>query len=599
MLKKLKDGLRLRRGLKLVWAGSRKWVFLSLILTVAIGVLPVGSLYLQKLFFDAFADGMVDGTGIAAKTLIVLVLAMAGIEIVIAGFRSLAAYVTTAQGQTLQDYVMQRLHKKSIELDLSFYETPSYFDSLHIAQTEAPKRTAAFVDVLAAIAREGLSLVSVLALLMTYHWGIALLLLVAVAPGFLVQVKSSNKLFQWQKEASGREREANYYHDLLTQAVAAKESRVFGFGPVISEWYVVLRTRLREELLRIAHWKQTRSFFVTVGATLALFGGFFLFAKATSQGVFTLGDMALFYAGFNRAQGHLRALVAGVSGLYESNLFLGKLFEVLESKSKIVSPKSPIGFDENASPEIALKNVSFKYPGTTRQALSDVSLTITPGEHVAIVGKNGSGKSTFVKLLCRLYDRTEGEVTINGIDVREVDLAKYRSRFSVLFQDYLQFGLSAQKNIWLGDVSRDLEDGEAIAEAARLSGAAGVIDRLPEGYETVLGKVIKEGEQLSQGEWQKLALARALYTNAKVTILDEPTSWMDPESEQEFFDQFHRLSTGRTAIMISHRLSTVKMVDRIVVMERGQILEIGKHDELMAKKGRYFELYELQAKDYR
>ncbi len=597
MLKKIREGLRLRRGLELVWIASPKWVLAGLGVTLVIGLLPVLSLYLQKLFFDAFAEGLIEGAGIALKTLFWLVLGMASVEIVIAGFRSVAAYVTTAQGETVQDYVMGKLHRKSIELDLSFYETPSYYDSLHIAQTEAPKRTAVFVEVLSTIAREGLSLVSVMFLLITYHWGIALLLIIAVGPGLLVQVKSSNRLFRWQQEAAARQREATYYHDLLTQANAAKELRVYGFGRIVAGWYEQLRIRLRGELLRIAYWKQTRSFFVNATSVMALFAGFYFFAKATASGVFTLGDMALFYAAFNRAQGHLRGLILGVSGLYESNLFLGKLFEVLETEPSIDTPMRKAIRLNGKMPEIVFDGVGFQYPGSERKAIEGISLTIKPGEHIAIVGKNGSGKSTFVKLVCRLYDRTEGCIRVGSHDIRDYKLDEYRKRISALFQDYLQLGMSVRNNIWLGNVDRD--DEEAIRDCARLSGADSFLNGMTEGYDTILGKVIKEGEQLSQGEWQKLALSRALFCDADVTILDEPTSWMDPESEQEFFDRFHVLSKGRTAIMISHRLSTVTMVDRIVVMEAGRILEIGDHKELMARRGRYFELFELQAKSYR
>ncbi|EDY80649.1 ABC transporter, ATP-binding protein [Verrucomicrobiia bacterium DG1235] len=597
MLRKIKEGLKLKRGLFLVWESSRRWVIVAALLTVGIGVLPVVSLYLQKLFFDEFTAGLIGEIGVSFAMLATLIAAMAGTEIVSSLLRSISTYSTTAQGEVVQDYVMSNLHKKSVELDLGYYETPSYFDSLHIAQTEAPKRTAKFVEVLSAIARDGLSLIAVLALLLTYHWAISALLFFAVVPGLFVQVKSSDKLFRWQKSAAGRQREADYYHSLLTQSNAAKESRVFGFGPVVAGWYSQLRIRLREELLKITYWKQTRIFLVNACSIAALFIGFYYFARAAVDGVFTIGDMALFYAAFNRAQNYLRQLIAGISSLYESNLFLGNLFEVLDTQPIVTSPEKPLVALSSAPSRIVFKDVDFKYPGTVRQALSGISLSIEPGEHIAIVGKNGSGKSTFVKLICRLYDCSSGSISLGGQDIRSLDLQAYRKRFSVLFQDHLQFSLSVKNNIMLGDT--DCADEALMKEAACLSGADEIVRKLPKGYETSLGKILIEGEQLSQGEWQKVALARALYRRAEITILDEPTSWMDPESEYEFFEKFHEMSKGRSAIMVSHRLSTVKMVDRIVVMEAGRVLEIGSHEELIELRGRYYELFELQARSYR
>lgn len=597
MFRRLAQGLHLRRGLRLVWLGSRRWIVASLLLTILLGVLPAGALYLQKLIFDVITAILVESNPARMSVLAWLVAGLALVELLGTLLRSVVAYVTEAQSESVQDFVMSELHRKSIELDLSYYETPSYFDSLHVAQTEAPKRTALFVQALSSMAQDALALLSVVVLILTYHWALALLLFAAFVPGLFVHLKSSNKLYQWQKSAAARQRESGYYHELLTQANAAKESRVFGFGPIIAGWYAHLRNQLRSEVLAISYWKQARAFVVNACGTIALFAGVYYFARATVRGDYTVGDMALFYAAFYRSQTSLRVLIAGVSTLYESNLFLGNLFEVLDTKPAVGS-RGAVNKVPTREASIVFDRVSFHYPGSERAAVSDLSLTISPGEHLAIVGKNGSGKSTFVKLLCRLYDPSAGRITLDGNDIRCFDLQAYRGRFSVLFQDYLQFGMTVERNIWLGNTDTS-PDPSVIRQMAALSGADEVVQTLPRGYHTVLGKVLSDGEQLSQGEWQKVALARALFRQADITILDEPTSWMDPESEQEFFERFHSVSKGRTAIMISHRLSTVKMVDRIVVMENGRILEIGTHDQLVRKRGRYFELFETQARSYR
>lgn len=336
---------------------------------------------------------------------------------------------------------------------------------------------------------------------------------------------------------------------------------------------------------------------MALGTIVAQYVGYFYFAYQTVTGRFTLGDMVMFFTAFYRAQSYLRLLLGGITGLYESNLFLQDMDSLMKLAPKVVSPEKPERVPAKPTP-IEFLGVSFSYPGGERAALTDVSLRIEPGQHVAVVGRNGSGKSTLVKLLCRLYDCSEGRIELGGRDIRDYDLESVRQQFSVLFQDYLQFDLPVRKNIWLGDIRRDPED-EGVARAASLSGAEEVIETLPKGFDTMLGRHYEDGEQLSQGEWQKVALARALFREAPVTVLDEPTSWMDPESEYRFFREFDRMSRGRTAIMISHRLSTVRMADQIVVLEAGRLIETGTHEELMQKGARYAELFETQAADYR
>jgi ATP-binding cassette subfamily B protein len=247
---------------------------------------------------------------------------------------------------------------------------------------------------------------------------------------------------------------------------------------------------------------------------------------------------------------------------------------------------------------ITLERVNFQYPTGTRRVLEDISMTIKPGEHVALVGENGSGKTTLIKLLCRLYDPTEGDITLDGVNLRQFETAALRREISVIFQDYAQYHLTARENVWFGNTDLSPQD-ERIVTAARLSGADGVITRLPQGYDTVLGKWFWDGEELSIGEWQKVALARAFLRDAQLIVLDEPTSALDARAEYEVFEQFRQLAQGRTAILISHRFSTVKMADRIFVLENGRIVERGTHDELMRLGGTYARLFDTQAQYYR
>lgn len=597
MLTKLIKGLQIKRGTKLVWDSSRKWFLLNATTTILMSIEPVLGLYLVKVLFDYLTAAIANETEIVFSSLTWLIVAIAAVEIIGLLISSASKYITTAQSEHVQDHVMLKLHKKSVELDLAYYENPSYYDTLHLAQVEAPKRTAQFVNDIALVAQTGLSLVAVVALLVSYHWGIAGLLVIAVIPGLIVNLKSADKLYNWRLSATAKEREAKYYHELLTYSNSAKETRVFGFGDVLISWYSKIRVRLRCDMLKIVQWEHSRSFIVNGFGSIVFYIGFFYFVYKAAIGVFTMGDIALFYAAFYRAQGQLKSVITGVSSLYQNNLFLDSLFQILRLQPSIKS-----GSRQTAPPKeptrIEFRKIGFNYPGSSRKAIKDISININPGEHIAIVGKNGSGKSTFVKLLCRLYDRAEGEILMNGRDIREYEVEAYREQFGVLFQDHLHLGLSVRENIWLGDIRKD-KHGKEIAEAAHLSGASKLIENLPSGYETVLGKVLKDGEQLSQGEWQKIALARALFRNANITILDEPTSWMDPEAEYAFFEKFHEMAKGKTAIMISHRLSSVRMVDKIIVIENGLIVECGSHDELIQKNGRYAEIFETQAINYR
>jgi len=291
-------------------------------------------------------------------------------------------------------------------------------------------------------------------------------------------------------------------------------------------------------------------------------------------------------------------MLSGLSGLYEDHLFLRSLYEFLDLGRVVVEPQVPKAVPRPLRAGIVFDHVSFQYPTGTRKILQDITLAIHPGESVAIVGDNGSGKTTLIKLLCRLYDPTGGTITIDGVDVRDFNTEALRRHIGVIFQDYSHYYVTAAENIWFGDVETPPEHGR-ITAAARHSGADDVIMKLPQGYDTVLGKLFDHGEELSIGEWQKIALARAFMRDAQILVLDEPTSALDAYAEYETYKQFRRLAEDRTAILISHRLSTVKMADRIYVLDDGRIAEHGSHDRLIREGGRYARLFESQARHYR
>ena len=595
----IQQNLHLLPALRLVWQSARGWTIARVILLVVQGTLPLLFLYLTKLIVDTVAASITTADKGSVFGQLTIFLALAGaITLLINLCNSLAELVNIAQSQRVTDYMENILHAKSIEVDLEYYENPQYHDILKRARREAPFRPTEILNRLAAVGQNGISLLAMVGLLLSLYWGIVGILFVAAIPAVLVRVKYARVMYHWQRKRTAMERQAWYLGQLLTGDKSAKEIRLFDLGALFSERFRQLRQQIYRELIAIATRRSIANFSAQALASIFLFAIYIFIVYQTIQGTLRLGDLVLYYQVLQRGQNALRGFLTGVSGLYEDNLFLANLFEFLELKPKLVEPKHPKPFPQPMQTGITFRNVSFQYATTTRQALKDINLTIRPGETVALVGENGSGKTTLIKLLCRLYDPTSGSITIDGIDLRHFAIASLRREISVIFQDYAKYRLTAQENIWLGNI--DLPPGhENIIAAARRSGADEVIAKLPQGYNTMLGKLFDQGEELSIGQWQKLALARAFLRDSQVIVLDEPTSAIDPKAEYEVFKKFRQLIEDQAAILISHRLSTVKMAECIYVMANGSIVESGTHDQLMQLGGTYAQMFETQARNYR
>ncbi|MGA9350204.1 MAG: ABC transporter ATP-binding protein, partial [Anaerolineae bacterium] len=491
---------------------------------------------------------------------------------------------------------------KDLEIALfsgeSYYESPQYYDTLHRAQQEAPFRPTRILNGLVQVAQSGVSLLAMAGLLFSFHWGVAAILFVGVIPGVLVQLRYAGKMYRWQRQRTSAERRSWYFNWLLTGGMYAKEIRLFGLGSLFIRRFRDLRVQLRREKLEIATRRSVAELAAQASAGLAVFGSFIFIAYQAVQGTITLGDLVMYYQAFQRGQGYLRGVLSGLAGLYEDNLFLSNLYEFLDLKPRVVEPAHPKPVPQPMQAGIVFDRVSFQYPAGTRKVLEDITLTVRPGEVVALVGENGSGKTTLVKLLCRLYDPADGVITLDGMDLRQFEAAALRREISVIFQDYAQYHLTARENIWFGNLDLPPDD-ERIIAAAQQSGADDVIARLPQGYETTLGRWFEDGEELSIGEWQIIALARAFLRNTQIIVLDEPTSALDAKAEYKVFQKIRQLAEGRTAVLISHRFSTVRMADRIYVLNDGRVIESGSHDELVHLGGTYAHLFEIQAQPYR
>ena len=591
--------LNLKRTVKILWHSGQTWAIANVVLLIIQGVIPVLALYLIKLIIDAVTAGVNAPDQVAAfeqvRLLIGLAIIVAIVGIVIeAGSK----VVKDAQAQLMSDYIYNLLHAKSIEIDLEYYDNSDYYDTLHQAQSQSVYRPFKIMMELLGTAQHCISLTAIIGLLISLHWGMALILFVAAIPGILVRLKFSHRQYRWMQRRTSTERQANYISQLLTRDTHAKEIRLFALGDYFQGQFRSLRQQIRREKIDLIASRSIQEAGVQIGSTLAVFGAFGFISYRTLQGQITLGELVMYYQAFQKGQEFLERMMQNLAMLYEDNLFLSNLYKFLDLKPQVMEPVNPLPVPRPMRSGIVFNHVSFDYPNTSRKTLQNINLSIKPGEVVALVGENGSGKTTLIKLLCRLYDPTEGSITLDGTDLRQFSITALRAEFSVIFQDYAKYHLTAKENIWFGDMNLAAED-EKIIQAAHRSGAHEVITRLPQSYGTTLGKLFEDGEELSIGQWQKVALARAFLRDSQVIVLDEPTSAMDPKAEYEVFKTFRELLQNQAAILISHRLSTVKMADRIYVLDRGRLIEQGTHAELIALNGTYAELFERQAEQYR
>ena len=598
--KKYFDVTNLHRPLILIWESARKWTIVGLVLMVLQAVMPLALLYLIKLTVDAVTAGIAAADKTAAFREILILVALTGlVSLIIAACRALAGIVEAHKSQLVTDHVTDTIHRQSVAIDLAYYEDPLYHDTFYRAQREATTRPTRIVSDVTGLIQNGISLIALLGLLIYLHWIIALVLFVVAFPGILVKVRHSNRLYQWYTQRTETERRAFDYHRMLTNLQHAKELRLFDLGDIFRNRYRDIRAILRGEKLDLAKKRANAEMFAQAVTVVSVFAMVAFIGWETIQGRMTIGDMVMYQQAFQRSQTAMQGIMSSLAGLYENNLFLNNFYEFLNLKpavftadnNKLVRPPRPM------RKGISIEKVHFCYPNSERKALNGVDLYISPGEVVALVGDNGAGKTTLAKLLCRLYDPLEGKITIDDLDYRKYDLQCLRREITMIFQDYIQYPFTVRENIWVGDVSIDPAD-PMVEEAARQAGVVSLIDRLSNGFESVLGKQYRQGEEISIGEWQKIALSRAFLRDAQLIILDEPTSAMSARAEYELFQSFRQLLNGRAALLISHRFSTVRMADRICVMEEGRIVEEGSHEVLIKNDNRYTRMYNMQAHSY-
>lgn len=605
---RLRATRRLPKLLRLVWHTHRGYSITMILLRALRAVLPLGVLWVGKLIIDSVV-GLVttpppaDLAAAAHKHLVVLV----GLELVFAVVGEVlarySALVESLLGDLVANSTSVELMRHAASLDLEQLENAEIYDKLERARRQTVGRIGLVTGLLASV-QDLITLLSLAAALTLYvPWLLALLAL-AVLPSFLGETRFAalaySLLYSWTAER----RQLDYLRYVGASDVSAKEVKLFGLADFLVNRYARLSQEYYEANRALAVKRSLVASLLALVGTLGYYGAYATIIYLTvighrsAAGVFTIGVLTFLAASFRQSRELIQRVLLSASSLVEQSLYLEDLFSFLELEPKIRSQSAAVAVPMPIKQGFVFEDVGFRYPGSERWAVRHLSFRLSPGERIALVGENGAGKTTLAKLLARLYDPSEGRILLDGRDLREYDVASLRQNLGVIFQDFYRYDFAVRENIAVGDIER-IDDQEAIEQAARRSLADSVTARLPGGYEQMLGRRFEEGVDLSGGEWQKVALARAYLREAQLLILDEPTAALDARAEYEVFQRFSELTVGRMAVLISHRFSTVRMADRILVLTQGELVEQGSHEELLEKAGLYSELFHLQAAGYR
>lgn len=592
--------------LKLIWNTSRTLTASVLLLRLFRALLPVATLYVGKLIIDevvglaasgrvpaelsSLAVGMFQRLG----TLLLIELVLAILADVLGRVVSL---LDSLLSERFTNVTSTQLMEHAATLDLEDFEDSELQDRLERARRQTTGRMTLMTQIFGQ-AQDVVTIISFSIGLLAYAPWLIVLLLIALVPAFLGEAHFNAQTYSLDYRRTPERRELDYLRQTGASVETAKEVKIFGLNVFLLERYRVLAARFYEANGRLARRRALWGALLTSVGTVGYYVAYAFIAWRTLRGEFTIGDLTFLSGAFRRLRNLLEGLLIGFSQVAGQALYLDDLFSFFEIEPEIVSPENPRPFPSPISNGFTFEDVGFRYPGAERWAVRKLNFTLRAGEVLALVGENGAGKTTLVKLLARLYDPDEGRILLDGHDLRDYDLGELRANIGVIFQDFVRYQMTAAENIAVGRIeARD--DRARIVAAAESSMADDVIRKLPLGYDQLIGKRLRTGVELSGGEWQKLAIARAYMRDAQLLILDEPTAALDARAEFEVFQRFKELSRGKTAVLISHRFSSVRMADRILVLAEGELEAAGTHEQLLAQSRRYAELFELQAAGYR
>jgi ATP-binding cassette, subfamily B, bacterial len=582
--------------LRIVWQSGPRVVALGLIYRVFVSLVPVSAAWVTRLIIDEITAILRGRTPLSAHLWWLVALEFG---LIVAGniFGRLIDYYDTVLADRYTRHVSIEVMNHASQLDLQAYEDPVFYDRLERARVQATDRLG-MIQSIGRLFQQAITTLSLSAAILFFSPWLLLVLIVCIVPAFLGESHFAFLSYAKNFRQTPAKRQLDYLRQVGGSKEAAKELKLFGLSSFLSARFTALSNQILDENLALSRRRLIAVSLLSTLSTAGYYGAYFWVIYETVNRVFTLGTLVFLTQSIMNASTNISQIFSTLSSIADQALFLTDLLAFFGMKPSVTSKPGALPAPRPIVQGFEFRNVSFAYPGTERRVLSGLNFRLEPGERIALIGQNGQGKTTIVKLMTRLYDPTAGRVLLDGVDLRDYDLEDLCREIGVIFQDFMKYEMIARENIAVGRIEY-LDDDRRIRSAAAKSLADGVIDRLPRHYEQMLGRRFEGGVDLSGGEWQKLALARAYLREAQVLILDEPTAALDARAEYEVFARFNELTESKMALFISHRFSTVRMAERIIVLENGAIAEEGSHDRLMAHAGRYAEMFELQASSYR
>ncbi len=580
----------------MLWKAGPGAVLTDASVRIFAGLLPVATLFVPNIIINDIVNLIAHKTRLPSNFwwLVVLEFGLASLGAILS---RIIDYSDTVLADRYTKYISVRVMEHASRLDLERYEDPEFYDKLERARVQATDRLAT-IHMMGQLLQQVITTATLVGSILFYAPWLLVILVLSIVPIFAGETHFAFLHYALNFTQTRARRELDYLRVIGASKESAKELRLFGLSSFLTDRFKTISDKILDEDLALARSKLWVTSFLSFVSTVGYYSTYAMVIYRTVIGRYNVGQLYFLTGAIGGASTNIQTVFSTFSGLADQALFMSDLIEFFKVAPSVKSKPGALPAPRPIRQGLEFRNVSFAYPGTTRVVLKNLSFRLEPGERLALIGENGHGKTTIVKLMTRLYDPTEGEVLLDGVDLREYDLEDLSREIGVIFQDFMRYEMTAGENIAMGRIERR-DNPEQIEEAARKSGAHELIQELPRDYQQMLGRRFEGGVDLSGGQWQKIALARAYLRDAQILILDEPTASLDARAEHDVFQRFAELTRGRMALLISHRFSTVRMADRILVLENGQVSETGSHDELMTRRGLYSQLFELQASSYR